>query len=319
MAAPTNTATTLTTIGQREDLEDMIYLVAPQETPFISTIDKDTAKAVKHDWQTENLATPNPNNAALEGSDITTFDAPNNTTRVENICQIFTKDGVVSRTTDVVVLAGRDKESARQKVMKMRELKRDIEARAIGNFASNAESGGTARGTGGMLAWIATNSSSGAGGSVGGYNGSVVVAATNGTQRSSSETLIKAAMAAVFAAGGKPTVALMGGTLKQEFSSFTGIAEIRQDNGTSPKMATIVGAADLYVSDFGTLSLVPHPYALPRDIAIIDPDMWAWGVLDGTKTKPLAETGDSTKFLMTHEALLIARNERASVAIRDLM
>lgn len=29
MTAPTNTATTLTTVGQREDLEDMIYLVAP--------------------------------------------------------------------------------------------------------------------------------------------------------------------------------------------------------------------------------------------------------------------------------------------------
>lgn len=288
-----------------------------QETPFISTIDKDTAKAVKHDWQTESLATPNANNAQLEGDDVTTFDAPNNTIRLENICQIFRKTGVISRTTDVVVLAGRDKESARQKVMKMRELKRDIEARAVGNYASNAESGSTPRGTGGLLAWIATNSSSGAGGSAGGYNGSVVVAATNGTQRSFTETLLKVGMASVFAAGGKPTVVLAGGTLKQEASSFTGIAEIRVD-AQAPKMATIVGAADVYVSDFGALSMVPHPYALPRDAAIFDPDMWAWGVLDGTKTKPLAETGDSTKFLMTHEGCLISRNEAASVAIHDL-
>lgn len=317
MAAPTNTVTTLTDIGQREDLEDMIYLVAPQETPFISTIDKDSVKAVKHDWQTESLAAPNANNAQLEGDDIGTFDSPNLTTRVENICQIFRKDGIVSRTTDVVILAGRDKETARQKVLKMRELKRDIEARATGNYASNAESGGTARGTAGMLAWIASNSSSGTGGSAGGWGGSVVAAATNGTQRNFTETLLKALMASIFSNGGKPTVAMTGGTLKQEMSSFTGIAEIRVD-ANAPKMAAIVGAADIYVSDFGALALVPHPYSYSRDCAVIDPDMWAWGVLDGTKTTPLAKTGDSNKFMMTHEGLLIARNEKASGAVRDL-
>lgn len=318
MAAPTNTVTGLNNIGQREDLEDMIYLIAPQTTPLISAIDKGTAKAIKHDWETETLAAPNANNAALEGGDVGTLDAPNLPARVENICQIFTKTGGVARTQDVVVLAGRDKETARQKVMKMKEIRRDMEARATGNFASNVEAGTTARATGGLLAWIATNTSSGAGGSAGGYNGSVVAAATNGTQRAFTETLLKALMAQVFNSGGLPTVALMGGTLKQEASSFTGIAEIRQDNGTTPKMATIVAAADIYVSDFGTLSMVPHPYSFARDFAVIDPDMVAWGVLDGTKTKPLGDTGDSTKWLMTHEACLIVRNEKACGAVRDL-
>ncbi|MHB8284005.1 MAG: SU10 major capsid protein [Caulobacteraceae bacterium] len=318
MTAPVNTQTTLTTIGIREDLENAIYLVAPEDTPVISTIDKTPAKSFKHDWQTDNLATPNPNNANYEGDDVTTFDAPNQTVRVENYMQIFRKTVSVSRTDDVVVKAGRAKESARQVLIKMKELKRDMEARMAGNYASSAETAGTTpRQTGGMLACISTNSFSGTGGAAGGYNGSVVTAATNGTQRNLTETMFKAGMASVFASGGKPTVALMGGTLKQEFSAFTGIAEIRVDAG--PKMARIVGAADVYQSDFGKISLVPHPYAFSRDLVCIDPSMWAVGVLDGTKISPLAKTGDSTKQLMTNESGLIYRNERSSFALRDLL
>src|ERR1700733_11282909 len=152
MAAPTNTATTLATIGIREDLEDVIYRVAPEDAPFTANIGQAKATNIKHDWQTEGLATPNANNAQLEGDDISTLDSPNLTTRLENICQIFRKTGGVSETQDAVISAGRDDEMDRQKVLKGIELKRDIEARAVGNYASAAESGGSARTTAGALA-----------------------------------------------------------------------------------------------------------------------------------------------------------------------
>jgi Family of unknown function (DUF5309) len=48
MAAPTNTITTLTTVGVREDLEDVIYRVAPEETPFISNIGSAKANQTYH-------------------------------------------------------------------------------------------------------------------------------------------------------------------------------------------------------------------------------------------------------------------------------
>lgn len=179
----------------------------------------------------------------MEGDDVGTLDAPNNTTRLENKCQIFRKTGGVSETQDAVIAAGRDDEMDRQKVLKGIELKRDIEAAMIGNFASVAESGATARRTAGALAWCVTNTSVGAGGSNGSYSGGIQSAATNGTQRTFTETLVKAAMASVFSSGGKPSQAYMGGVQKQEWSAFTGIAEIRRDAPGS-KMATIVGAAD---------------------------------------------------------------------------
>jgi hypothetical protein len=318
MAAPTNTSTTLNVIGIREDLEDVIYRVAPEDVPFTANIGTAKATNTKHDWQTEALAAANANNANYEGDDVGTLDAQNLTTRLENICQIFRKTGGVSETQDAVITAGRDDEMDRQKVLKGVELKRDIEARMIGNFASIGETPGSqARTTGGALAWGVTNTSSGVGGSNGGYATGIVAAATNGTLRTFTETLVKAGMALAFSSGGKPSQAYMGGTQKQEWSAFTGIAEIRKDVGGN-KMATIIGAADVYVSDFGTLTLIPHPYGLTRDVLIVDPDMWAVATLRGMSARPLAKTGDSDRFMITKEASLVARNEKSSVFIRDV-
>ena len=118
MAAPTNTATTLTTKGIREDLEDTIYRVAPEKTPFSSSIGDAKATNTYHEWQTEVLDTPSASNAALEGGDVGTLGAEDVTTRLGNYCQIFRKVGIVSGTDEVVKKAGRASEINRQKVIK---------------------------------------------------------------------------------------------------------------------------------------------------------------------------------------------------------
>ncbi len=317
MTAPVNTVTSAVSVGAREDLEDVIYRVAPEETPFVSNIGKAKASAILHEWQTESLATPNASNATLEGDDVATLDAPNLTARVNNYCQIFRKTFGVSRTQEIVDKAGRASEINRQKVLKGIELRRDMEARFIGNFASNAQAGSTPRGSGGALAWITSNASVGASGVNGGWASGLVAAAGNGTQRTFTEALVKSVLSTAFSNGARPKQAYMGPTQKQQFSGFTGIAEIRAD-ASGNKMATIYGAADVYVSDFGSLTLIPHPYGLTRDVLLADPEYFAVGVLDGTKSKQLSDTGDSTKFIMTNESTLVCRNEKAHAVIRDL-
>lgn len=318
MAAPSNTTTTLVSVGNREDLENVIYRVVAEETPFTSNIGKDKATATLHDWQTETLATPDPTNAHVEGDDVGTLDAPNLTTRVGNRTQILWKTGGVSETQEEVNKAGRDSEMARQKLLKGKELARDMEARAIGNYASNVESGSTPRRFAGALAWMTSNVSRGSGGSNGGYSGGNVAAATNGTQRTFTEALVKGVLATAFGNGGKPSQAYMSGTHKQQFSSFTGIADIRA-NVSGKSQATIYGAADVYVNDFGDLTLIPHAYGLTRDVALIDPEYWAVATLRPMKTKPLAKTGDNEKFLLVGEKTLVARNEKSSGVIADLI
>lgn len=317
MTAPTNTITSATpNVGVREDLEDAIYRVAPEETPFVSNIGTVKASAIYHEWQTETLATAVATNAQLEGDDYT-LSAGNLTTRIGNYVQIHAKTGGVSRTQEIVDKAGRDSELARQKTLKTIEMKRDLETRVIGNYASVAESGATTRKTAGLLAFITSNDSRGASGADGGFASGIVAAATNGTQRTFTEALLKAVWATTFTNGGKPTQIYMSGTHKQQFSAFTGISDIRATvSGTS--QATIYGAADVYVGDFGALTAIPHPYALSRDAVLVDPKMVAIMTLDGLKSKELASAGDNTKFLMTFEKGLKVSNEKAHAVLADL-
>ncbi len=317
MTAPSNTTTTLVSVGNREDLVNTIYRVAPEETPFISQIGTDdSATAVTHEWQTETLASPDATAQALEGDDASLV-APNLTSRLGNLCQINRKDYGVSGTQSAVKSAGRANDLARQRILHGIEARRDAEKRFIGNFGTVTESGGTARKSGGALAAITSNTSKGAGGTETAISGSTWTAAGNGTTRAFTEALLKTVLASAFNNGATPKVAYMGATHKQQASAFTGIASNRKDvPGNKP--ATIIGAADVYVSDFGNISFVPHAYGLSRDCLLIDPDFWTVAVLRGWKTSPLAKTGDTEKEMILAEHTLVARNERSSAAIRDL-
>jgi hypothetical protein len=320
MTAPTNTVTTLVTIGQREDLSDKIWRVAAEETPLLSNISKGDASARFTEWQTEVLATPVATNAQLEGDDYTAA-AGNFTTRLGNYCMISAAAYTVSRTADKVRTAGRANETNRLKGIRMLEVRRDQEMRAIGNYASVNESGATTRKYAGALAWLTTNDSRGAGGSDGGFSAGIVAAATNGTQRSFTESLFKTCMANLFSARGMGRnnyQAYMGGTHKQQFSAFTGIAAIRVDAPASRGMAHIVGAADTMQTDFGFVTAIPHPYGLTRDCFICDPEYWEYASLDGMSNEELGKTGDARKWLITTEGSIVSKNERASAVVADL-
>src|SRR6185437_7942657 len=111
---------------------------------------------------------------------------------------------------------------------------------------------------GGILSWLTTNTNRGTSGANGGFSSGNTTAATNGTQRTFTETLLKSGMLKAFNAGGRPTVILLDGTHKQIASGFGGIAtQYQQAQG---KVASIIGAADRYVGDFGTYTIVADRY-----------------------------------------------------------
>ena len=100
MTVPTNTVSTYSTVGDREDLTDMIYDISPTETPFMSGIARDKASGVFHEWQTDVLEAA-ASNRAIEGDDPTakTYAA---TTRIGNYCQISQKTVIVSGTASAI-------------------------------------------------------------------------------------------------------------------------------------------------------------------------------------------------------------------------
>ena len=317
MTALANTATTLTTKGIHEDLENTIYRVAPFRTPFQANIGAaPKATNTYHEWQTEGLETPSAGNIQLEGDDVASFDTEDTSVRVGNYCQIFRKTGIVSETDNVVKKAGRASEVNRQKVLKGLALRTDMEMTFLANGPSAQQSGGTGRKSAGLPAWLTSNVSFGSGGSAGGFASGTVAAATPGTNRTFTEAMLKNVRATAFANGATPSQVYVGPADKQVMSGFTGIAGIRvNQNADDQEMATIIGGADVYVDDFGKLTLIPHQYAVANMALLVDPNMVGVATLRGIETVELAKTGDAEKFMILAEKTLVVRNEKAHACI----
>lgn len=319
MAVPSNTIQTVTRVGNREDLSDIIYNISPTETPFVSAIGREDASAVYHEWQTDALVAANAQNKAIQGDDLSNENRPA-TTRLGNYTQIFTKTVGTSTTQEAVKKAGRRSEHSYQLAKAGQELKRDMEARYTGNFAAVPPAAGTAGEAAGALAFMTVNASRGAGGVnptlSGGTQGYPNAAATNGTQRAYTEALLKAALASVWNAGGDPSLVITSLGQKQVAATFTGLATQRREAGN--KRLTIVAGADIYVSDVGEVRFVPDRFCSTRDALIIDPEYWAIATLDPMTTEPLAKTGLAKRNAMWTEQTLVCRNQGASATVADL-
>lgn len=244
MAELAGTLDTYGVKGIREDLQNAIFMITPEDTPFISNIGRTRAKATKHEWQTDTLAIPDLTNAQFEGDEYA-YSVPAATVRVGNFLQISRKPVLVSGTLEAVDKAGRSSELKYQSMKRGKELRKDMEAIMLSNQASVAGTSSVARKLGGFAAWLTTNASRGATGANGGYNvgTGLVAAATPGTNRAFTETLLKTMHAAAYSAGGNPRIVMLPPQQKTVFSSFTGIAQIRQ-NQTGARQATIIGGAD---------------------------------------------------------------------------
>lgn len=110
MAQSANTFDSYDAVGIREDLEDVIYDVSPEETPFYSTTGKVKARNTLHEWQTDALRA-SAANAHIEG-DETTAEARTATVRRGNRTQIFKNAVTIPGTDDGLDKAGRAKEMA---------------------------------------------------------------------------------------------------------------------------------------------------------------------------------------------------------------
>ena len=285
------------------------------------------------EWLRDTLRNPDPTNKAVEGDDLQSAGGSSmaQPDRLKNYVQLFDDVVIVSDTAIAVNTAGRANELKYQVAKTAKALKRDIEMRILGNYASVAGNSSTAGETAGVEAWLTTNASRGSGGSGGGYSGGTVSAATDGTGRTFTETLLKAAIKSAWDYGGEPEVIMLTGAKKQTFSSFGGIAtQFNQVNDQNKVM--IYGAADIYKSDFGQHKVVPNRFLgaatartptnglYPGQTALIlTPSTWELKFLQPFQTLPLARTGHAEKRLLKAELTLACKEERANAAVADLL
>lgn len=323
MAQPTNTFDTYDAVGNREDLADKIYNVSPEKTPVMSAGQRRKAEAKFHEWQRDALATPNKDNAVIEGDD-RAGTALTPTTRVGNYVQLLDKVAVVTTTQKATRSAGRSNEMKYQIAMKaIPELKRDVEAMMLSKNPAVAGNSSTARKSAGLGVLCYTNAlHNGSGATASHTSGAATTAVTAGTNRTFTEALVKTAMQSIYTNSGEmPTMVSVTPAHKSTFSGFTGIAANRVNLKKGGQQAAIVGGADVYVSDFGDLTIVPNyvQATAASDVAyILNPEQYGCAILQGFNTTPLAKTGHTDKEMVATELCTWVGAETAHAKIDNL-
>lgn len=321
MAAVTGTTQTYGVAaagGNREDLEDIIWELDPLETYCLTNFDQTKAVATFHEWELDSMTAPGANRQ-LEGDD-GTFTSITSPTRAGNYLQISRKTFLVSGTQEVVAKAGRKSELMRQVKKQMKELKNDMEYALTTNQTSSAGGATTTRSLGSMESWIASTDNSGNGlratttasASTAAFASNSVTTPTDGTTVGALvETKFKEAFQLGWTAGGSDHIVLCGATQKTAISAFVGVAtkynEVKGNN-----RATIIGSADIYVSEFGNHTILLHRHVRASVVLVIDPDYWAVSFLRQPFMEELAKTGDGEKRQLLSEFTLVSRNHKAS-------
>jgi hypothetical protein len=325
MAVITNTFTVANSVRNRETFSNIIDRITPEETPFYSMLEKETVEGTKPEWSNDTIRVPVLTNKQLEG-DVYTYNAVAPTTRVGNYTQISRESFIVSRTQEAVSKAGPQSELGRERQRAGIALRHDIEASMLSN---NASIGGATRQSAGMRAWLKTNDSFGAGGASGGFNSGtgVVDAATAGTLRAFTKTLLDEGISLAYASGGNPKIIMGSPWNKRVFSTFMSDANVASLHMTasSNEQATILGAADAYLSDFGLMSFVPNRQmartsaTVASSVFLIDPDKVKKGFLRPIQEdKDVNTNADATAKVMLCEWTLMVTNEAAHAVVADV-
>lgn len=310
LAVPSNTYQTYQSVGNAEDVSNRIFNITPFDTPALTLGGTANAEATFTEWQTEVLLAVNGANAVIEGDDASNT-AVQPTVRVGNYLQISERTFGITKVQEAVNKYGRASEIARQRVNYMRALKRDMETIVLSNQARVVGAAGTAQKLRGFPSWFATNVSRGAAGA----SGSTTTAATDGTQRNFSETLLKTVMASCYTNGGQPSVVMSGPINRVNCSS--------QLSGGATKFYQVsdkelVATVTVYQSDFGPLKFVPNRFQRERDMFLIDPDYIEIRYLEKPQIQDLAVTGLARRQQIWGTYTIAVLNEAAHGVIADL-
>ncbi len=317
----TDTVLTYDSATNREELSDLISNISPMETPFQSRVSRrGTAVSIKPEWSLDTIATPDNTNRKIEGDDAV-VEAQTLPRRLSNFTQISDKIYAVSGTQEITSKAGRNSEIAYLMGKNAKALKRDLEAMLTEPALKLGGTETTARSTGGLRAWIHSNTDLSTGAVAGvnalftnddlAVNDSQLV---DGTQRAFLESMLKNVIRQAWTAGGYPTIIMCGPFNKVAISAFTG-GSTRFDKSEDMTLYTNV---DVYVSDFGRHIVVPNRFQRERDCFVLDPNLWEIAYLRGYRNYPLAKIGDSDRFQMITEYALKSPNEAGSGLIADL-
>jgi hypothetical protein len=244
-------------VSNREDLTDVLTILAPEETPVLSSASKSKATATYVEWTVDSLAAPTTTGVA-EGADVTSFtDKFSNRARLGNYIQKFRRDYMVSDLQNAVDSVGPAK-IAQAEAKSVREIKRDIEATLCSNNDRSIEDGaGTPYGLRGLGDWI---DSAGPADVPAAYR--TPAGSIQGTGTTFTETVFNNLITSIFRVTGMSNgLTLVADTsLRRVISDFArtsgssdySVRKVSYDGGE----ASIKLSVELYESDHGIVSIV---------------------------------------------------------------
>lgn len=232
------------------------------------------------------------------------------TVRETNTTMIQSRDSTVTGSQQASDPAGVKSQIAHFMALNAKALKRDMETALSGNYAKAAGSATAARATRSFESWITSNTSRGTSGA----NGSASAAATDGTQRALTETLLKAVLQTGYGNGAEMSMAICGPFNKGVISGFTGRSNVRQ----VIEKDTVEASISLYASDFGELKIIPSNFSRERSLLLVDPNYAAVSYLRDFEAIDIASIGDAVTKLLIVEHGLQMSNQAAHGIVADL-
>lgn len=316
MAAPVGATKVYDLAGNslREDLRDIIYDISPMDTVFLSKAGRGTAQSTTHEWQVDSLTAP-AKNAAIEGDDFSAT-ARAQPSRLKNYTQIAKKEFAVSGTARKVNNAGMRELLAYHTARAGKEIKRDMERDMLANEAASAGTSVSGRVSASAENWLYTNAHIKASGqttatTVAPTSGFATGAVTDGTATALTKTTLDAMLAQAWSCGGEVDTILVGASLYNTISGFTGLATRFRDVG-SRQQAQIIGAADVYVSAFGSHNIQLSRYSRSTTVFCFDMKTWEVAYLRPFETIEIAKSGDADRRMMIAEYTLVAKSPSAN-------
>ena len=106
-------------------------MISPEETPFLSLVERESIDGRHPEWQTDTLATPVITNQQIEGDEYA-YTPIAATVRIGNYTEIARKSYLISGSEEKNTKAGPASELGRERRKKGTELKTDMEVALLG-------------------------------------------------------------------------------------------------------------------------------------------------------------------------------------------
>lgn len=301
-----------------------------------------------HEWMIHEKAEQDGTIAGIDGQDIDQDDSVLSY-RVGNHVQIKFKGVKVSYGAQASDTIGRSNELAFQLNQRQMDLDQEIEVTLLRNQAS-VDPTDAAAGTLGSFpswfgefnstsGWAANLSQRGATGADGGYNPStkVVDAATAGTARGLTETMIRNGAQAVYEEGGMPAKLMSNPTMIRGISEYmftssariaTEVANTSGDSGTGALRGK--GSVNVFITDFDVVldmmanrdqpdySNGSHGSAGVVDVFIYDPSMVAKSTFKGRSAQRQGIKGLYDPWQISEYCTLEVMNPKSHAIISDI-